>query len=512
MFTYRFRELQVALDRKGQVREALARELRVHPECIFNLEVERFSLDCRRKGDPKWNYNVIFDVEKPLRVSGNAARGLVEATREREALDGDEFAHSIPMASHVDIVGAGPAGLWAALHLLRRGFTVDLYEQGKHVEERFRDIRRFFVDRKFNAHSNVLFGEGGAGAFSDGKLNTRTRNIFSETVLRDMVEFGIDESVVTFAKPHIGTDRLVLMLRKIRAEIVQLGGKFHFNTALEDIEISDGKVNAIKIRDVSTANSAASWKSCEALVLATGHSARDIYTMLHARGVALESKAFAMGVRVEHPQTLINMRQLGRGVDTRLTGSAEYFLATPTLNKTSSAYSFCMCPGGVLVPCASEPGTLATNGMSYSKRNGWAANGAIVVPVEANLPVRTCRMQLVGLARQENLQVARRRVPEFRPQDSGIHRRRPDCSPRDAHELSATHHAQQRHARKHQHAGAFRTWRRRRIFRRNRHECGRRNSPRRACKKIPLMQRLSLSRPPGHKPENCDRICNTKSQ
>ena len=384
MLTYRFRELQVALDRKGEVREALARELRVHPECIFNLEVERFSLDCRRKGDPKWNYNVIFDVEKPLRVSGNAARGLVEATREREALDGDALAHSVPMASHVDIVGAGPAGLWAALHLLRRGFTVDLYEQGKSVEERFRDIRRFFAERKFNAHSNVLFGEGGAGAFSDGKLNTRTRNIFSETVLRDMVEFGVDSHVVTFAKPHIGTDRLVLMLRKIRAEIARLGGKIHFDTALEDIEISDGKVSAIKTRDVSIANGSSNWKKCEALVLATGHSARDIYQMLHARGVALESKAFAMGVRVEHPQALINMRQLGRGVDTRLTGSAEYFLATPTLNKTSSAYSFCMCPGGVLVPCASEPGTLATNGMSYSRRNGWAANGAIVVPVDAS--------------------------------------------------------------------------------------------------------------------------------
>ena len=390
MFTYRFRELQVALNRKGEVREALARELRLHPESIFNLEVERFSLDCRRKGDPKWNYNIIFDVEKPLRVSGNAARGLVEATREREALDGDPHAASVPMASHVDIVGAGPAGLWAALHLLRRGFTVDLYEQGKPVEERFRDIRRFFADRKFNAHSNVLFGEGGAGAFSDGKLNTRSRNIFSETVLRDMVDFGIDESVVTFAKPHIGTDRLVLMLRKIRAEIARLGGKIHFYTALEDIEIKDGRVCAIKLRDVSGnnasagLNSAAEWKKCDALVLATGHSARDIYALLNARGVALESKAFAMGVRVEHPQMLIDMRQLGKGVDTRLTGSAEYFLATPTLNKTSSAYSFCMCPGGVLVPCASEPGTLATNGMSYSKRNGWAANGAIVVPVEAS--------------------------------------------------------------------------------------------------------------------------------
>ena len=396
MFTYRYRELEVALGKKGEVRGALARELRVNPEEIFNLEIERFALDSRRKGHPHWSYNVIFETKRPLRAGKNAARGLVEASRERESLDNDEFAASVPMASHVDVIGAGPAGLWAALHLLRRGFTVDLYEQGKPVEERFRDIRRFFAERIFNEHSNVLFGEGGAGAFSDGKLNTRSRNIFSETVLKDMVDFGIDESVVTFAKPHIGTDRLVLMLRKIRAEIARLGGRIHFYTALEDIEIKDGKVCAIRLRETPACagmtnsgcagmtSSAAHWQACEALVLATGHSARNIYELLASRGVALESKAFAMGVRVEHPQMLINMRQLGKDVDTRLTGSAEYFLATPTLNKTSSAYSFCMCPGGVLVPCASEPGTLATNGMSYSRRNGPLANGAIVVPVEAS--------------------------------------------------------------------------------------------------------------------------------
>lgn len=404
MLTYRYRELPVSLEKKGKVREALARELRLHPEKIFNLEVERFALDSRRKGAPHWSYNVIFDVEHPLRASGNAARGLIEATRERETLESDPLTASVPMASHVDVIGAGPAGLWAALHLLRRGFTVDLYEQGKPVEERFRDIRRFFADRIFNEHSNVLFGEGGAGAFSDGKLNTRSRNVFSETVLRDMVEFGVDSHVVTFAKPHIGTDRLVLMLRQIRAEIARLGGKIHFNTALEDVEIKDGRICAIKLRDVSSVshelnsaagssqslnaapalNSATRWQKCEALVLATGHSARGIYELLAARGVALESKAFAMGVRVEHPQALINLRQLGKGVDTRLTGAAEYFLATPTLNKTSCAYSFCMCPGGVLVPCASEPRTLATNGMSYSRRNGPTANGAIVVPVEAS--------------------------------------------------------------------------------------------------------------------------------
>ena len=391
MFTYRYRELALPLDKKGEVRFALAKTLRIHPEEIFNLEVERFSLDSRRKGDLRWSYNVVFDLKRKVRATGNNARGLIESKREIRSLEAEPGCNTVPMPSHVNIIGAGPSGLWAALHLLRKGFSVDIYEQGKQVEERFRDIRKFFVDRKFNAFSNVLFGEGGAGAFSDGKLNTRSRNLFSETVLKDMVHFGVDESVVTFAKPHIGTDRLVLMLRQIRAEIVRLGGKIHFSTCLEDIEIKDGRICTIKLREISayagmtsanTEIAESHWKPCEALVLAVGHSARDIYQLLHARGVQLESKAFAMGVRVEHPQSLINMRQLGN-VDTKLTGAAEYFLATPTLNKTSSAYSFCMCPGGVLVPCASEPGTLATNGMSYSRRNGAFANGAIAVPITA---------------------------------------------------------------------------------------------------------------------------------
>ena len=382
MFTYRYRELAVALEKKGEVRLALAKTLRVNPEEIFNLEVERFSLDSRRKGDLHWSYNVVFDLKRKVRATGNNARGLIESKREIRSLDAEPLKDTVAMASHVDVIGAGPSGLWAALHLLRKGFSVDIYEQGKQVEERFRDIRKFFVDRKFNAYSNVLFGEGGAGAFSDGKLNTRSRNLFSETVLKDMVDFGVDESVVTFAKPHIGTDKLVLMLRQVRAEIVRLGGHIHFNTSLEDIEIKDGRICAIKLGD-ALGVAGSHWQPCEALVLAVGHSARSVYEMLHARGVTLESKAFAMGVRVEHPQSLINMRQLGLNVDTKLTGAAEYFLATPTINKTSSAYSFCMCPGGVLVPCASEPGTLATNGMSYSRRNGAFANGAIAVPITA---------------------------------------------------------------------------------------------------------------------------------
>ena len=419
MFTYRYRELAVALRKKGEYRAALARELRVHEEEIFNLEVERFSLDSRRKGDPHWSYNVVFDLKRQVRATGNHAKGLIESKREKESLEDDPQRSSVPVAGHVDVVGAGPSGLWAALHLLRKGFSVDLYEQGQQVEERFRDIRRFFMDRNYNAYSNVLFGEGGAGAFSDGKLNTRSRNLFSDQVLRDMTTFGVDESVVTFAKPHIGTDRLVLMLRQLRAEIVRLGGKIHFSTMLEDIEIKSGRICAIKLRDVSRRNLGevpspdfaeicpSHWQPCEALVLAVGHSARGIYEMLHARGVTLESKAFAMGVRVEHPQMLINVRQLGPNVDTKLTGAAEYFLATPTLNKTSSAYSFCMCPGGVLVPCASEPGTLATNGMSYSSRNGKIANGAIAVPITAGaegFDIKTAGTLFGGLDLQRKIE------------------------------------------------------------------------------------------------------------
>lgn len=383
MFTYRYRELPVELTKKGEYRVALAKELCINSEEIFNLEVERFSLDCRKRNFPKWSYNVIFDLNKKIKATKNNAKGLIECTRPETLLDLDLQKSSVSMPTHIDIIGAGPSGLWAALHLLQKGFTVDIYEQGKCVADRFKDIRKFFVDKKFNEYSNVLFGEGGAGAFSDGKLNTRSRNYFSTLVLKDMVNFGVDNSIVTFAKPHIGTDKLAIMLQKIRAKILQLGGNFHFGYALKNIEIKNGRICAIELQNVN-GNSLSHFKNCEALVLAIGHSARNVYKMLYAQGVALESKAFAMGVRVEHPQNIINDRQLGANVNVKLTGAAEYFLAAKTKKSGSSAYSFCMCPGGVLVPCASEFGSLATNGMSYSKRNGKFANAAIVTPINAS--------------------------------------------------------------------------------------------------------------------------------
>lgn len=371
MMRYRFRELSVPISKQDDIPLLLARTLRVDIGEIKNLEVERYSLDARKRNHPKYSYTLAFDCSRKLSPKSGAIpfTELPENTR-------DPLENSLSLPKHIHVVGAGPAGLWAAYTLLKRGFSVVLHEQGKPVAERFRDIRRFFSDRQFRPHSNVLFGEGGAGAFSDGKLNTRTRNFFTMNVLKDMVDCRMPKEILTYAKPHLGTDRLSILLKEIRERIVALGGEFRFNSVLEDIEIKNREIRKSKFSGV--------WEDTPALVLATGHSARDTYTLLHQHGVLLESKAFAMGVRVEHPQKLINERQLGKDVDPRITGSAEYALTTKTLNNTSAAYSFCMCPGGVLVPCVSEKETLATNGMSHSHRRGPYANGAIVVPIPAS--------------------------------------------------------------------------------------------------------------------------------
>lgn len=371
MKKYRFRELNVPISKKDEVPLVLAKGLRIDKGEIKNLKVERYSLDSRRRGSPHFSYTVNFECTRDL----DGKQGVVPFTELPEN-ERDPLENTVAMPKHVHVVGAGPAGLWTTYTLLRRGFKVTLHEQGEPVADRFRSIRRFFNDRVFNPHSNVLFGEGGAGAFSDGKLNTRTRNFFSQAVLEDMVDLGMPADILVFAKPHLGTDRLALMLRELRKRIVELGGDFKFGSVFEDIEIKNGQVVKAKFNG--------EWIETSALVLATGHSSRNIYELLHERGVALESKGFAMGVRVEHLQSLINERQLGRGVDTRLTGSAEYALTAKTIHETSAAYSFCMCPGGVLVPCASEPEMLATNGMSHSHRRGPYANGAIVVPIPAS--------------------------------------------------------------------------------------------------------------------------------
>jgi len=322
---------------------------------VFNVHIERLALDCRRKGNPHYVCNASFNCEAPQKFNTKTL------PKKRNS-----------MPSEISIVGAGPAGLWAAYSLLLKGHKVNLYEQGKPVEERFRDIRRFLKSGIFLENSNIFFGEGGAGTFSDGKLNTRSRTEFSQAVLGDLIDLGANEEIAYLSKPHIGTDRLQFLIKKMRKQILELGGKIHFESCLQDISVRAHCLNSICINK--------KWQSCETLVLASGHSARNVYAMLQAHGVALEGKSFAVGVRIEHPQSFINETRFGKGVDYKLTGAADYTLTGKT------AYSFCMCPGGVVVPCASEPNGVATNGMSYSRRNSPYANSALIVPykVEKN--------------------------------------------------------------------------------------------------------------------------------
>ena len=264
----------------------------------------------------------------------------------------------------------------AALHLVQKGFKVVLHERGSKVEERFKLIRHFFKQAKLNPHTNVLYGEGGAGAFSDGKLTSRTRNTYTKAVLEDMVALGGNEDITYHNKPHIGTDRLQFLVRNMRNRLIELGVDYRFNSYLEDIEVQDDAIKAIQMNG--------DWIPCETLVLAVGHSSRETYEMLHKRGVFMEAKDFALGVRVEHPQEFINVRQYGHQTDFTCSGAAEYVLKGPAgiQEELPGAYSFCMCPGGVLIPCSSEEGMFATNGMSYSRRSAPFSNSGIVVPIQ----------------------------------------------------------------------------------------------------------------------------------
>lgn len=369
MHHYVFRQLRIPLAARGCEARVLAQELRVTLRELQGVQIERLALDSRRRSQPSYSCNIRFSCARKLR------HPLVSTAPDLERMEDIPGYNSLHLPRLVQVVGAGPAGIWAALSLAERGYKVELHEQGRPVEERFLDIRRFFHGRQFIPHSNVLFGEGGAGAFSDGKLTTRNRGALVRQVLDDFVGAGAPEEIRYLAKPHLGTDRMQFYLRSLRGRLREAGGEIHFGSCLEDVQIRQGKLVRVRF--------SGQWRECSALVLATGHSARAVYAMLHAAGVPLQSKPFAMGVRVEHPQSLINSRQLGHG-EAGICGAAEYSLSASQGQEVRGAYSFCMCPGGVLIPCASEPNGLATNGMSYSRRSAPFANSGIIVPLESS--------------------------------------------------------------------------------------------------------------------------------
>ena len=283
------------------------------------------------------------------------------------------------------IVGSGPSGLFAALILAEAGLKPIIIEQGKKVEERQKDVYNFFKDGKFNKYSNVQFGEGGAGTFSDGKLTTNTNNFRMQKVYSEFIFAGAEKKISYMSKPHVGTDKLIGIMKNIRKKIEDLGGEYRFQNKLVSITYENSKITEAIIEILSDKSDTEDeihneiYKiDTDIVILAIGHSSRDTFYMLNEKNIKMERKIFSVGVRIEHKQSMINHSQYGKFADKL--PAAEYKLSVKSENGRG-VYTFCMCPGGVVVPAASEEGRLVVNGMSYSKRNLENANSAILVNV-----------------------------------------------------------------------------------------------------------------------------------
>jgi len=274
----------------------------------------------------------------------------------------------------IHIIGAGPAGLFAALEAIHRGLRPIIYERGKEVRERRRDLAKINKEQVVNPESNYCFGEGGAGTYSDGKLYTRSKKRGDvKRILAGLVQFGADENIKIEAHPHIGTNKLPQIIVAMREAILTCGGEVNFGKKLTDIFYDNDAIRAIEINGTEKIE-------VEHLILATGHSARDIFELLNERKIEIKAKPFALGVRVEHPQELINHIQYHQNYNNETLPPAAYQIVKQVNGK--GVYSFCMCPGGIIAPCATAPNEIVTNGWSPSKRNNPYANSGIVVSIE----------------------------------------------------------------------------------------------------------------------------------
>ena len=351
---------------ESALRPLIASKLGLDEESIVSLTLVRKGVDARKKGRIKLVYTVEFTLAAGLCPELGGDLSLIERPVAPPL-------PRIPRTPGIVVVGMGPAGLFAALRLAEYGLTATLLERGREVDQRARDVSRFWRDGILDPESNVQFGEGGAGTFSDGKLTCRVKDPNSGWVLRQLAGFGAPPEILYAAKPHIGTDRLRAVVRGIRERLLSAGFEIGFGSQLTGITTHGGRVAGVVVNGREEL-------PCDHLVLAPGHSARDTYAMLHQSGVRLEQKPFAVGVRVEHPQALIDAIQYGPGRHPGLP-PAEYAQAYNCERSGRSAYSFCMCPGGVVVAASSEAGGVVVNGMSGYRRNSPNANSALVATV-----------------------------------------------------------------------------------------------------------------------------------
>jgi uncharacterized FAD-dependent dehydrogenase len=370
----RITNFRVAIDDDSPLPLLAARRLRLPSGAVAAVTIVRRAVDARRKSNIAFVYSLDVALAAPEgQVLARLAGDRDVALRTEEAPAPVVPGHK-PLDHPPVVVGAGPAGLFAALALAEHGYRPVLLERGRDVETRTRDVARFWRTGEFDPASNVQFGEGGAGTFSDGKLTTRVTDPRSAQVLDALVAAGAPAEIKYLHKPHVGTDKLRTVVANLRRRILAAGGTVEFESRVTDIAVDGGTLTGIIINENRHI-------PARVALFAIGHSARDTYAMLAARGLAMEAKPFAVGVRIEHPQELIDCAQYGGLAGHPKLGAADYALVFQDKAAGRTAYSFCMCPGGLVVAAASEEGGVVTNGMSLYGRASGLANSALVVGV-----------------------------------------------------------------------------------------------------------------------------------
>ena len=364
----RIRQIKINLDSKQDIKDKVSKLLHINVDEIKNLKINKKSLDARKKDNLFYVYEVDIEVENEKKLLRKYKSNDIFETPNEEYL--------FPPKKEIDqpiIIGCGPAGLFCAYILSLQGYNPIIYERGEKVEDRVKTIEEFWKTNKLNINSNIQFGEGGAGTFSDGKLNTLTKDKFNrqKKVFEIFVENGAPEEIMYINNPHIGTDILRTVIINMRNKIISNGGKINYNSKLEDIIIENNEVQSIVVNGETI--------PCKNLILAIGHSARDTFEMLSTKDLDMSAKPFAVGVRIEHPQKLIDIHQYGEKYYKDLP-PASYKLTYQT-KQNRGVYSFCMCPGGYVVNASSEEGLLAVNGMSNHARDTENANSALVVTI-----------------------------------------------------------------------------------------------------------------------------------
>ena len=372
MLTVRQVKTDVLSSQKENILKKIAEKLKVPVSDINKFSIMKQSVDARNKNEIFYVYEINVDVKNQEKVLKKLTIGDVSIARDLTYKF--EKSGEMKLSSPPVIVGSGPAGLFCAYILAENGYNPIVVERGEDMDSRIKTVNEFWETGKLNKNSNVQFGEGGAGTFSDGKLNTLVKDDGNRCrkILETFVKFGAPDEILYSQKPHIGTDVLSSVIKNMREEIKKMGGTFLYNSCMTDLVIEENKIKGIKINGEKTIN-------CDAVILAIGHSARDTFEMIYNHNIEMSAKPFAVGIRVQHRQDMINLSQYGEKYKNALP-NATYKLTYKSTDGRG-VYSFCMCPGGYVVNASSEEGRLAINGMSYNDRNGENANSAIIVTV-----------------------------------------------------------------------------------------------------------------------------------